>query len=684
MTLELERIVTTIEVTETVAQLATSSPKFSEPLRDTPQTVSVIPARILAEQGATTLRDALRNVAGISLAAGEGGAQGDSLTIRGFNARNDLFLDGMRDFGSYYRDPFNIEEVQVLEGPSSVTFGRGSTGGVVNQSGKTAFGTRRIGGEADFGTDRTRRVALDLNQPLDRLRPGTAFRVNLMGHQSDVAGRDVAENRRFGVASSLAFGLGTATRWSLNYFHQTGSDIPDYGVPWLFNSPAPVNRRNYYGFANGNFLRTYDDVGTVKLEHDLGAGATIRNQARSANYLRDVQITESRVPAAVTPATPLADIVVARNQIAVASDETLLADQLDISARFATGFLRHSFVAGAEVDRETSAPVRPGWTNVPPTSLLAPLPYEPFTGRATIASRVRTTAFSVAGYALDTLKFGRKWELTGGLRWDRFDADYRQSVAPVSSFSRVDRMTSWRAGLVYKPVPHGTLYGSAGTSFNPSAESLSLSAATANLAPEKNRTCEVGTKWELHGGDLSLHGALFRTDKLNAREPDPVNPLLNVLAGSQRVNGAQFELRGRLTSRWEMLASYARLASKVVSSGYYPQAIGAQLANVPKNTASAWSTYRLPGRWRVGAGGSFVDRRTASSTVPLDPATGLIKAVPGYWVFNAMASHPLGEHAELRANVNNIANRYYYDLPHPGHVILGPGRSALLGLRFKF
>ena len=104
----------------------------------------------MEQQGVTTLRDALRNVAGISLAAGEGGAQGDNLTIRGFTARNDLFIDGMRDFGSYYRDPFNTQEVEVLQGPSSVTFGRGSTGGVVNQATKTPgltpihFGRRRF------------------------------------------------------------------------------------------------------------------------------------------------------------------------------------------------------------------------------------------------------------------------------------------------------------------------------------------------------------------------------------------------------------------------------------------------------------------------------------------------------------------------------------------------------------
>ena len=271
----------------------------------------------MQQQGVTTLRDALRNVAGISLAAGEGGAQGDNLTIRGFTARNDLFIDGMRDFGSYYRDPFNTQEVEVLQGPSSVTFGRGSTGGVVNQATKTPGLTRFISGDVDFGTDLTRRVTLDIDQPLPSLGKGAAFRLNLMGNEGNVAGRDVAENRRFGIAPSLALGLGTPTRWTFSYFHQNADDNPDYGIPWLFNGPAPVARNNYYGFKNGNYLRTYDDIGTAKVEHDVNSHITLRNQVRYANYVRDVLITEAQIPAGVTLATPLSSITITRHEIGV-------------------------------------------------------------------------------------------------------------------------------------------------------------------------------------------------------------------------------------------------------------------------------------------------------------------------------------------------------------------------------
>jgi catecholate siderophore receptor len=682
--LELTGASTSVSVNATLAPAAIS-PKYTERLLDTPQSIDIVQQQVIHDQAAVTLRDTLRNFAGISIAAGEGGSQGDNLTIRGFTARNDIFLDGMRDFGSYYRDPFNLEAVEVLQGPSSTTFGRGSTGGVVNQSSKVPGLDQFISGGLQFGTDRTKRFTTDINWPVPKFGTGAAFRLNLMGLHGNVAGRDVAENRRFGIAPSLAFGLGTSTRVVLSYFHQTGDDIPDYGIPWLFNGPAPVNRRNYYGFHDQNYLRTYDDVGTAKVEHDLNSTWTLRNTLRYANYVRRVDISEPQVAAGTTLATPLDRIVVNRRQIAVSSTETALDDQLDVTGRFTTGFLRHALVAGAEGLRETSDPTRPTYANVPTTSLLSPTPYDQFNGIPTITSSVEATAVSGAVYAIDTIRFGQRWQATGGIRWDRFDTDYKQKIAPASAFHRVDQLPTWRAALLYNPAQSGSFYFSAGTSFNPSAETLALTAGNANLPPEKNVSYEGGTKWDLLSRKLSLRGAIFRTEKTNAREPDPNNPALNVLAGEQRVNGFEFQASGRINNRWQLLTGYAYLDGRVVSSNYYPKAVGAQLANLPENTFNFWTTYNVPWhRIDVGGGGQFVDSRTASSTVPNDPVTGLVKQVPSYWVFNAMARYPLTEHVVLQANAYNLANRYYYDQLHPAHIVLGEGRSALIGISFKF
>jgi catecholate siderophore receptor len=208
----------TVSVTEAITDAVALS-KFTEPLLDTPQSITVVPQFVMKDEAVTTLRDALRNVPGISLAAGEAGAQGDNLTIRGFTARNDIFLDGIRDFGSYYRDSFNYEQVEALEGPAGVQFGRGSTGGVINQESKAPSVQKFLNVQTLFGTDKTRRITGDLNLPALHVAGGTSFRVNAMGQESGVAGRDYAEIRRFGVASAVSVGLNTKTRATMSYFH---------------------------------------------------------------------------------------------------------------------------------------------------------------------------------------------------------------------------------------------------------------------------------------------------------------------------------------------------------------------------------------------------------------------------------------------------------------------------------
>ncbi|MEW6734364.1 MAG: TonB-dependent siderophore receptor [Acidobacteriota bacterium] len=681
VTLVLEGASEVVEVRDTAMIL--SSPKFSEPLRDTPQSISVVSRQVIEDQGATTLRDVLRNVAGISLAAGEGGVQGDNLTIRGFSARNDLTIDGMRDFGSYYRDPFNLEEVAVLKGPSSVTNGRGSTGGTVNQSSKSPTLRPFISGTLEFGSDETKRATLDINQLVPKLGKGAAFRLNLMGNDSEVADRDIAQNRRYGFAPSLALGLGTSTRLTFSYFHQSANDIPDYGIPYLFDRPAPVPRSNYYGFKNANFLKTNVDIGTIKFEHDFNDAISIRNQVRYTRYEREALITTPTIAGTVTLTTPLSAIKVTRNQISVDSEETFFQNQFDVTTKFQTGFIKYTFVSGIEAGRETSKPTRLTYTGVPLATLLNPNTNEPFSGMATLTSKVRTTAVSFGAYTLGTVKFGEKFDVIGGLRFDRFDASFRQFIGRPIAFTRVDNFTSYRAALVYKPITDGSIYFSYSTSFNPSAEGLSLTAGNANLAPEKNRTYEVGSKWDLLSRKLSVRGAVFRTEKTNARETDPVNPLLTFLSGKQRVDGFEVEATGRMTNRWQLIASYALVDSELVESKFFPKAIGSQLANVPRNTFSFSSNHQLPWRLTVGLNGQYVDTRTASSTTPLDPITRRIRKAPDYFVLNMLAKRTISEHLDLQVNIYNLTDKFYIDQVGGSRLVPGAGRTIKVGLNFK-
>jgi len=682
--------------------------KFPAPLLDTPQSITAIPRQVLEQEGVTTFRDALRNAPGISLAAGEGGSQGDNLTIRGFTARNDIFLDGMRDYGSYYRDPFNYEQVDVLEGPAGVDFGRGSTGGVVNQESKASLSAPYASVDGNLGTDYTRRFAADVNEPLGQR---AAFRLNVVGSAANVAQRDVTVNRHYGVAPTITFGMQSPNRLTASYFRFTEDDIPDYGIPWYFNKPSPVARHNYYGFDSLNYLRADVNIGTVKAEHDLGTHGILRNVTRYANYVRSARITEPQLNTAtsgsITPQTPLDQIQVNRNQIATDSVETFMWDQADASLTGQIFGMRHTGVVGVEGGRETSSPVRPTFyqtvlvngkptsiNTVPTTSLLDPNESQPFRGTPLPSSNVHASALSVGVYLLDDIQISPKWELTGGIRWDRFDTNYNAAnwtypapgkvVVSTSQFERIDEKPTWRTALVFKPKPNGSVYFDYGTSFNPSAETLALSQGTANLPPEENQTFEAGSKWDLRGGRLAMRGSFFRTDKENARETSPTNAALVVLSGNQRVTGAEFEMQGHLTDRWEILSSYTFMYSEVVQSQFFPASVGSQLANVPDNLFNLWTEYRLPRGWEVGGGGNFVDSRTASSTVPNDPTTGLPKAVPSYWVANAMAKYEINDRLSAQVNVFNLLDRNYIDQIHPAHIVPGAGTSALFGLKYTF
>ncbi len=731
----------TVSVTSAVTD-SVSMDKFTEPLLNTAQTINVIPQFVVKDEGVTTLRDTLRNVPGISLAAGEAGAQGDNLTIRGFTARNDIFLDGVRDFGSYYRDAFNYEQVEALEGPAGIQFGRGSTGGVVNQESKAPTVQQFAHVQAQLGTDATRRITADLNSRELDIVGGTAFRLNLMGQESGVAGRPFAEVRRFGVAPSVSVGLNTKTRATLSYVHLQDKDTPDYGIPWLNNTVAPgAIRHNYYGFHDENFLNTNDDILTLKVEHEFSPNLNVHMIARAANYPRQAQITEPQIcsnaaasvpiggivaklpTSAVNPSIPCpytaasdpSTILVNRNQLVVSSVEGDLWDQAEVTTRFKTFGVSHAFVAGIEGGQEISNPIRKSFTinglnTVPSTNLLNPNTEQAFSGTGYITSIVHTKAESVGAYFIDTIKLGRLFELSGGIRYDRFDTGYNlwqpkppaggTVTAPVAPISRVDEQPSYRAAFVYKPSSHGSVYFDYGTSFDPAASSLSLSVGLANSSavPEENETYEVGAKWSFLNERLLTEGAWFRTEKDNARETDPTNANNIVAAGNQLVKGVQFSVVGRLPQGTDLVAGYAYLDSAVIFSKFFPTSVGYPLVNVPKQTFNLFVTHRLPWRFNAGLGGNYVASRTASSTVPYVP-TGFtpnpngagfvvtsvaMKQVPGYWAFNAMLRRPVTERLELQVNANNILNRYFIDLPHPSHLIPGAGASALIGINYKF
>ncbi|MFD2256577.1 TonB-dependent receptor [Luteolibacter algae] len=665
--------------------------KYTVPLVDVPQTVNVVSKEVIKEQGATSLREVLKNVPSISIQAGEGGVPpGDNLSIRGFNARTDLFVDGVRDFGGYSRDPFNIEQVEVAKGPSSTNAGRGSTGGSVNLSSKTphlgnAYGLLLGGGSDSYG-----RATLDVNQEIKGL-DNAAFRLNAMLHSQDTPDRDHVSQERWGIAPSISFGLETDTRLTLSYFHLEQNNVPDYGLPWVSSSVpglspglAPVRDSNWYGLVDRDFEDTKTDIFTAIFEHDFNENLRLSNVSRYGRNEIDLSVTAPRFVSGST------DIRRSdwknRDQT-----DTILSNQTDLRYDFQTGTVKHELIASMEFSHEESENrIREDLNSasLPDADLYNPNPFG-YTPNLAYTGEIRDSEADTIAFSLfDTVKLNEKWILSGGLRWESFDVDYDQRAANsagggTTSLSRSDEMLSYRAAVTYKPRENGSVYLGYGTSFNPSAEGLTLSdsatsSANINTDPEENRTIELGTKWDLLDERLLVNAAVFRTDKTNARTQDPADPSdFITLDGEQRVQGFEFGFTGLITDEWRVLGGYTYLDSEVRSSAD-PNEVGLELSNTPRHSFNLWSVYDLPKGFQVGLGANYVDSRTNSTTL------SRLQTAPSYVTFDALVGYQLNENVSFRLNVYNLADKDYVDRVGGGHYIPGAGRSATLTAEISF
>lgn len=658
-------------------------------LVNTPQSITKISRKLMDDQNSTTLRDALRNAPGISISAGEGGGgQGDNLTIRGFSGRNDFFVDGMRDFGSYYRDPFNLESVEVVQGPSSILFGRGSAGGVVQQNSKQASLKTHNKTAITIGSNQTRRVTTDVGGKIQGIE-GAAFRLNAMYHENNFAGRDQVENERYGIAPTLSFGLGSENRLTLSHLHQSEDNVPDYGLPWLGSRVARVDRENYYGFKD-DYLKTDVDISTVKFEHDFGDETTLKNQFRYARYSRGSRATQPKISTAQIN-NSLSSITVDRNQIAIDSKETYIGNQTDLAHNFEAFGFDHESVSGISFSHETASPTRFRYSGVPSATLLAPSVPASFSGTPSLRYQNEASIDTVSAYFLDTIHINKKWDIIASVRFDHLESHHQglsqssASSAPVGqNLSRTDSKFNWHEAIVYKPRDNGSIYFDYGTSFNPSAEGIALTDSSGRsqnaLAPEENEIFELGTKWEFFKKKLSTSFSVFTATKKNARE---LNGSSYVSSGEQQVDGLQAQISGKITDKWSIFATYAFLDSKVTKTSVTGSEVGNRLTNVPDHNLNIFTTYNLPYNLEIGGGINYISSRAASVSSN-SASENRTRQVPGYLTVNAMAKYPLSKTVEMQLNVTNLTNEYFQDRIYAEHSVPGEGRAVMLTAILKF
>lgn len=712
-----------------------SSPKFTQPLVNTTQTVSVIKEQVLREQGATTLTEALRNVPGVgTFNIGENGRMntGDSISMRGFDTSNSIFVDGVRDLGNITRDVFNTDQIEVFKGAAGTDNGRTAASGSINMVSKQPRLEDSFDASVGVGSAKYKRTTVDWNKQLTGL-PGAAFRLNLVGEDSGVPGRDVIENKKWGVAPSLALGLGTDSRIFLNYLHVKQNNLPDGGVPVIglpgYNaattlSPAVRSYLNSHRVNSSNFygsIYDYDDatvdMATVRIERDLSAGTTLTNTTRWGRKTHD--FTATRPNAITTTAADPANWTISRGSNSADESEKLLTNQTNLRTKFMAGGLAHELSTGLELTREESEShtLAGGDYASASTNLWNPNPNVARTALYRNGAYGERKIDTVSVYAFDTIKLNEQWSLNGGLRADHYKLHSKvQTItttnattgvvtpASLTDLSQSDTLLNWKLGVLYKPAANGSIYANyalqqqppgtvtSGDGAGGSLATISASASDINSilrSPQKTKTFEVGTKWELLEQRLLLTGAVFHTELNNEISCDYVGTTATncVQNGKKTVKGVELGAVGQITRDWQVTAGLTLQrthtdASRQRATGTISADGSNDLPFTPRSAFTLWSSYKVNNALTIGGGGRYMGGMKKSNDGNVTgPAT-----IEGYWVFDAMATYQVNKNVSLKFNVNNLFDKDYVASINRGGNRYFPGaeRSYRLTANFDF
>lgn len=677
-----------------------ASGKFPEPILNTPRSITVLTREVMQDKNITSLREVGRSTAGVTLGSGEGGnAFGDRFFIRGFDARNDVFIDGIRDPAVSIRENFFTEQIEILRGPASAYAGRGTAGGAINIVTKQARDSNFYNAETSFGTDHTKRVTLDVNQVIS---PTFSIRAGGLFQDANVAGRNYVTDDRWGGFVSTKWTPTDNIKITTNYVHTDLSGLPDFGVPWYRQGNTPVTeagipRQNWYGFVNRDFQTARQDFGTLTGEFKVTDSITLTSRTRMEHSLLAYIGT--------LPNSPVTTNVDPTRWTFTASPQSrnqwvdILANQEEATFKFNTGSVKHNAAVGLEVSNErvgidrytglASEAFGAGFSGNGalanqsiyfPTYTFAPFPNVP----SLIGNPTRYNVDSKALYVMDTANWQDTIIVNGGLRYDGYDLRSSNNTASASVNSD---FINYNAGIVYKPAPIGSVYAAYATSTNPFGSELDGTAtdyggvppsATTILGPERNRAAEVGTKWEFFDRHLLVTGALFHTEKDNARET--VAGVLTSGAAYQ-IDGVDIEVSGNITDRWSVFGGLVLMRSKVTQSGI-PSNVGLQLANIAHESFSMLSKYKFDYGWELG-GQAVYRSKIYGGTFGANTGTEL----PSYWRFDAFVEKKIDKNWTMKLYAQNLTNKLYYDTLYRSatpFVAVAPGRAFYLVTSAKF
>jgi catecholate siderophore receptor len=661
----------TVTVTESAGYqtaAVSSATKTLTPLRDVPQSITVIPQELMKDQMMMSIGDVVRYVPGITAIQGENNR--DQLVIRGNSTSADFFLDGVRDDVQYYRDLYNLDRVEALKGPNAMMFGRGGGGGVVNRVTKEAGLTPLHELTLLGGSYGNKRFTADLDQPLS---DKVALRLNAMYENSD-SFRKYVNLERHGINPTLTFTPGKQTKITLDYENFRDDRVADRGITSFQGKPVDVDASTYYGDPKQSHVGARVNLGSATIEHQTGR-LTIRNRTTVGNYDRGYQ---NFVPGAVSADQRQVTLSAYNN----ATRRTNVFNQTDLTYSLEAGPIKHRLLAGAEIGRQLTDNFRnTGYFDNSATSILVPYTDTvigtPITFRQSTTDADNHLKTNVAAtYVQDQMDLSRHIQVVAGLRFDHFDLQYRNNRTG-DNLRRIDNLVSPRAGIVYKPITALSVYTNYSVSYLPSSgdQFSSLTTITQQVKPEKFNSFEVGFKWDI-SQSFSITSAVYRLNRNNTRSTDPNDPTRIVQTGSQRTNGYELGLNGSLTRRWRVAGGYA-YQDAFVTSATTAARPGAQVAQVPHHTFSIWNNYQiLP---KLGAGLGILNRSDMFAAI--DDTVRL----PGYTRADAAVYYSLTERLRLQANVENLFDtKYYINADSNTNISPGFARAVRAGLIVRF
>jgi len=645
-----------------------SATKTLTPLRDIPQSISVVTKEQIRDQSMSSVTDVVTYVPGITSHQGENNR--DQVVIRGNSTSADFFLNGVRDDVQYYRDLYNVERVEALKGPNSMLFGRGGGGGVINRVSKEAGFTSLREITLQGGSFGNKRASADFDQPLGNK---VALRLNGV-YENSGSFRDHVDLERYGVNPTATFIVGPKTAVKLSYEYFSDYRTADRGIPSYQGRPVDVPIETFFGNPNNAWAEVGVNLVSSVFEHQAGR-FNIRNRTMFGDYDRFYQ---NYVPGAVTADKSKVSISGYNN----ATKRRNIFNQTDVTFQASTGSVRHTVLTGLEVGRQLTDNFRnTAFFNNTTTAILAPLSNPtidtPVTFRQNATDADNHLKTNLGGtYIQDQVEINRYLQVVTGLRFDYFDLQFHNN-RNNQELRRIDRLVSPRAGVIVKPVTSVSIYGNYGVAYLPSSgdQFSSLTSITQQVKPEKFTNYEFGAKWDVRR-NLSLTTALYRQDRTNTRATDPNDPTRILQTGSQRTNGYELGLNGFVTSKWSIAGGYA-YQDAFISSTTVNAVKGAHVALVPHHSFSLWNNYRvLP---RLGLGLGIIHRSDEFAAV--DNTVVL----PGYTRADAAVFFSITEKWRLQANFQNLFDNTYY-LNADGNNNISPGapRGARVALIARF